>query len=80
IPSANTNIWNLEQDTVGTRLTNSRHCLADNGGAWVSFFGGNFNGDNGTIKYDQDVNGIMVGVDSKIDGNNAKWIVGAAAG
>ncbi|MBE9807331.1 autotransporter outer membrane beta-barrel domain-containing protein, partial [Escherichia coli] len=25
IPSANTNIWNLEQDTVGTRLTNSRH-------------------------------------------------------
>ena len=46
IPSANTNIWNLEQDTVGTRLTN----------------------------------GIMVGVDTKIDGNNAKWIVGAAAG
>ncbi|EPP8220289.1 autotransporter adhesin EhaB [Escherichia coli] len=80
IPSANTNIWNLEQDTVGTRLTNSRHGLADNGGAWVRYFGGNFNGDNGTINYDQDVNGIMVGVDTKIDGNNAKWIVGAAAG
>ncbi|EGM3806881.1 autotransporter adhesin EhaB [Escherichia coli] len=80
IPSANTNIRNLEQDTVGTRLTNSRHGLADNGGAWVSYFGGNFNGDNGTINYDQDVNGIMVGVDTKIDGNNAKWIVGAAAG
>ncbi|EFD9799656.1 TPA: autotransporter adhesin EhaB [Escherichia coli] len=80
IPSANTNIWNLEQDTVGTRVTNSRHGLADNGGAWVSYFGGNFNGDNGTINYDQDVNGIMVGVDTKIDGNNAKWIVGAAAG
>lgn len=80
IPSANTNIWNLEQDTVGTRLTNSRHGLADNGGAWVSYFGGNFNGDNGTINYDQDVNGIMVGVDTKMDGNNAKWIVGAAAG
>ncbi|EHJ4100004.1 TPA: autotransporter outer membrane beta-barrel domain-containing protein [Escherichia fergusonii] len=40
----------------------------------------NGNGDNGTINYDQDVNGIMVGVDTKIDGNNAKWIVGAAAG
>lgn len=66
IPSANTNIWNLEQDTVGTRLTNSRHGLADNGGAWVSYFGGNFNGDNGTINYDQDVNGIMVGVDTKL--------------
>lgn len=80
IPSANTNIWNLEQYTVGTRLTNSRHGLADNGGAWVSYFGGSFDGDNGTINYDQDVNGIMVGVDTKIDGNNAKWIVGAAAG
>ncbi|EHY6647822.1 autotransporter outer membrane beta-barrel domain-containing protein [Salmonella enterica] len=80
IPSANTNIWNMEQDTVGTRLTNARHGLADNGGAWVSYFGGNFNGDNGTINYDQDVNGIMVGVDTKVDGNNAKWIVGAAAG
>ncbi|HEE0087115.1 TPA: autotransporter outer membrane beta-barrel domain-containing protein [Citrobacter freundii] len=80
IPSANTNIWNLEQDTVGTRLTNARHRLVDNGGAWVSYFGGSFDADNGTINYDQDVNGIMVGVDSKIDGNNAKWIVGAAAG
>ncbi|MBY5256109.1 autotransporter outer membrane beta-barrel domain-containing protein [Citrobacter amalonaticus] len=80
IPSANTNTWNLEQDTVGTRLTNSRHGLADNGGAWVSYFGGGFSGDNGTINYDQDVNGIMVGVDTKVDGNNAKWIVGAAAG
>ncbi|ELM6924096.1 autotransporter outer membrane beta-barrel domain-containing protein [Citrobacter freundii] len=79
IPSANTNIWNLEQDTVGTRLTNARHGLVDNGGAWVSYFGGSFDADNGTINYDQDVNGIMVGVDSKIDGNNAKWIVGAAA-
>lgn len=80
IPSANTNTWNLEQDTVGTRLTNSRHGLADNGGAWVSYFGGGFSGDNGTINYDQDVNGIMVGVDTKVDGNNPKWIVGAAAG
>lgn len=80
IPSANTNTWNLEQDTVGTRLTNSRHGLADNGGAWVSYFGGGFSGDNGTINYDQDANGIMVGVDTKVDGNNAKWIVGAAAG
>jgi outer membrane autotransporter protein len=80
IPSANTNIWHLQQDTVGTRLTNGRHGLADQGGAWVSFFGGNFDGDNDVIKYDQDVSGIMVGVDTLIDGNNAKWTVGAAAG
>ncbi|EMF0716685.1 autotransporter adhesin EhaB [Citrobacter freundii] len=80
IPSANTNIWNLEQDTVGTRLTNARHGLADNGGAWVSYFGGSFDADNDTISYDQDVNGIMVGVDTKVEGNYAQWIVGAAAG
>ena len=79
IPSANTNVWNMQQDTLNNRLNTSRHGFEDNGGAWVSYFGGNFNGDNGPINYDQDVNGIMVGVDSKIDGNNAKWIVGAAA-
>ena len=79
IPSANTNIWNLQQDAVGTRLTNGRHGLRDQGGAWVSFFGGNVDGDNDVIKYDQDVSGIMVGVDTQIDGNSAKWTVGAAA-
>ncbi|MCP6559815.1 autotransporter outer membrane beta-barrel domain-containing protein, partial [Klebsiella pneumoniae] len=56
------------------------HGLADNGGAWGSYFGGSFNGDNSTIGYDQNVNGVMVGLDSKIDGNYAQWIVGAAAG
>lgn len=80
IPSANTNIWNLQQDAVGNRLTNSRHGLSDKGGAWVSYFGGNFDGDNGEINYDQDVNGVMVGLDTQIDGNNAKWILGGAAG
>lgn len=80
IPSANTNVWNLQQDTLATRLTNGRHGLADNGGAWVSYFGGGFNGDNGVINYDQDVSGIMVGVDSLVEGNVAKWTVGAAAG
>ena len=79
IPSANTNIWNLQQDTLSDRLTTARHGFEDNGGAWVSYFGGSFDGDNGTINYDQDVNGIMVGIDTKVDGNNAKWIVGAAA-
>ena len=61
IPSANANIWNLQQDTLSTRITNSRHGLTDNGGAWVSFFGGNLDGDNGIISYDQDASGIMVG-------------------
>lgn len=80
IPSANTNIWNLQQDALSNRLTNSRHGLADKGGAWVSYVGGNFDGDNGEINYDQDVNGIMVGLDTQIEGNNAKWVVGGAAG
>ncbi|NUU67712.1 autotransporter outer membrane beta-barrel domain-containing protein [Enterobacteriaceae bacterium BIT-l23] len=80
IPSANTNIWNLQQDTLDARLTNGRHGLMDNGGAWVSYLGGNFDANNGTIQYDQDVHGIMVGLDTLVDGNYAKWTVGAAAG
>ncbi len=79
IPSANTNIWNLQQDTLGNRLTHARHGLVDDGGVWVNYFGGNFDGGNDTINYDQDVNGIMVGLDTQIDGNYAKWTVGAAA-
>jgi outer membrane autotransporter protein len=80
IPSANTNIWNLEQDALATRLANGRHTPTDAGGAWVTYIGGGFSGDNGVLNYDQDVNGIMVGLDQQIDGNNAKWTVGAAAG
>lgn len=80
IPSANTNIWNLEQDTLATRLAQGRHTAGDTGGAWVSYFGGNYNADTHTLDYDQDVNGIMVGLDKQIDGNMAKWTVGAAAG
>ncbi|WBM69889.1 autotransporter adhesin EhaB [Buttiauxella sp. WJP83] len=80
IPSANTNIWNLEQDALATRLANGRHTAGDTGGAWVTYTGGGFSGDNGVLNYDQDVNGIMVGLDKQIDGNNAKWTVGAAAG
>lgn len=78
ISSANTNIWNLQQDTLGNRLTYARHGMVDNGGVWLSYFGGNFNGDNGVINYDQSVNGVMIGLDSQIDGNYAKWVVGGA--
>lgn len=80
IPSANTNIWNMQQDALGTRLSQSRHNATDSGGAWISYFGGQFSGNNGTINYDQKANGIMVGVDTKVDGDHAKWTVGAAAG
>ncbi|EOC1309121.1 autotransporter outer membrane beta-barrel domain-containing protein [Cronobacter dublinensis] len=56
IPSANTNIWNLEQDVLSTRLAQGRHSAADTGGAWVTYFGGNFNGDmdDRTGSVDQD--------------------------
>ncbi|NCH98374.1 autotransporter outer membrane beta-barrel domain-containing protein [Cronobacter malonaticus] len=80
IPSANTNIWNLEQDVLSARLAQGRHTPGDNGGAWVTYFGGNFNGDTGELSYDQDVNGLMVGLDKLVEGNNAKWMIGAAAG
>ncbi|OAT33751.1 putative flagellin structural protein [Buttiauxella brennerae ATCC 51605] len=81
IPSANTNIWNLEQDALATRLANGRHNPnGDTGGAWVTYIGGGFSGDNGVLNYDQDVSGIMVGLDKQIEGNSANWTIGAAAG
>ncbi|ECE5745378.1 autotransporter outer membrane beta-barrel domain-containing protein [Salmonella enterica subsp. salamae] len=82
IPSANTNIWNLEQDALANRLDNGRQAQngMDTGGAWISYIGGHFNADTDTLSYDQDVSGVMVGLDKSIDGNYAKWIVGAAAG
>lgn len=81
IPSANTNIWNLEQDALATRLANGRHTPnGDTGGAWVTYIGGGFSGDNGVLNYDQDVSGIMVGLDKQIEGNSANWTIGAAAG
>ncbi|MBJ8676834.1 autotransporter outer membrane beta-barrel domain-containing protein [Citrobacter freundii] len=81
IPSANTNTWNLEQDALASHLNNGRMNQngQDTGGAWVTYLGGNFQGDTNTLNYDQDVSGIMVGIDKAIQGNNANWIVGAAA-
>ncbi|WP_306586875.1 autotransporter outer membrane beta-barrel domain-containing protein [Hafnia paralvei] len=80
IPSANANIWHMEQDTLERRQTQTRDNAGDTGGAWVSYFGGHVNGDGGEINYDQDINGIMVGVDKVIDGNYANWLVGMSAG
>lgn len=81
IPSANTNIWNLEQDTLANRLDNGRNAQAkDTGGAWIAYTGGHFNADTNTLSYDQSVSGVMVGLDKQIEGNYAQWIVGAAAG
>ncbi len=52
-------------------LTQSRHGVAtDNGGhrgaalAWLNC------SDNGTISYDQMLSGVMVGLDSKLQGRN----------
>ncbi|XNM58460.1 hypothetical protein ACLK1S_02325 [Escherichia coli] len=54
--------------------------LAHNGSASVGSSVDNFNGDNGTINYDGMLTASWSVLNTKIDGNNAKWIVGAAAG
>ncbi|STQ74349.1 autotransporter outer membrane beta-barrel domain-containing protein [Hafnia alvei] len=80
IPSANANIWHMEQDTLERRQTQTRDSVGDAGGAWVSYFGGHVNADGGAVKYDQDINGVMIGVDKVIDGNYANWLIGMSAG
>lgn len=80
IPSANANIWHMEQDTLERRQTQTRDSVGDAGGAWVSYFGGHVNADGGAVNYDQDINGVMIGVDKVIDGNYANWLIGMSAG
>ena len=81
LPSSNAATWHMEQDTLENRMNSSRHTQGnDKGGVWVNYFGGQQNGDNGVIDYDQDVNGIMVGLDKVTEGGGERqWLVGMAA-
>lgn len=80
LPSANANVWHLEQDVLNGRQTATRHTQGDKGGVWANYLGSNIKGDNGTIDYNQDINGIMIGVDKIVEGGSADWLLGAAAG
>ena len=81
LPSSNAATWHMEQDTLSNRMDSSRHTQGvDKGGVWVNYFGGQQNGDNGVVDYDQDVNGIMVGLDKVTEGGgDRQWLVGMAA-
>lgn len=81
LPSSNAATWHMEQDTLSNRMDSSRHTQGDDkGGVWVNYFGGQQNGDNGVVDYDQDVNGIMVGLDKVTEGGgDRQWLVGMAA-
>lgn len=80
VPSANANVWHAEQDTLNARLNATRHTEGDKGGVWANYVGGNFKGDTNTLDYNQDINGIMVGVDKIVEGGNADWLLGMSAG
>ncbi len=81
LPSSNAATWHMEQDTLNNRMDSSRHTQGDDkGGVWVNYFGGQQNGDNGVVDYDQDINGIMVGLDKVTEGGDERqWLVGMAA-
>jgi outer membrane autotransporter protein len=81
LPSSNAATWHMEQDTLSNRMDSSRHTQGDDkGGVWVNYFGGQQNGDNGVVDYDQDINGIMVGLDKVTEGGgDRQWLVGMAA-
>ena len=81
LPSSNATTWHMEQDTLSNRLDSTRHTQGgDKGGVWVNYFGGHADTNNDVVDYDQDVNGIMVGVDSVTEGgSDREWLVGMAA-
>ncbi|MBS0970542.1 autotransporter outer membrane beta-barrel domain-containing protein [Nissabacter archeti] len=81
LPSSNASTWHMEQDTLDNRMDNVRHTAnQDKGGVWVNYFGGNLNTSNDVVDYDQDVNGVMVGLDKVVEGGGEReWLVGMSA-
>ncbi|MGR7464280.1 autotransporter outer membrane beta-barrel domain-containing protein [Klebsiella aerogenes] len=84
--AAAVNLWYDEEAALNRRMDNERR--SDNSGAsqgnrgvWGSYYGGNHRQqmNEASTSFDQDVNGFMVGADTRIDTSGGNWLVGFAA-
>ncbi|MEZ2603952.1 autotransporter outer membrane beta-barrel domain-containing protein [Kluyvera intermedia] len=84
--AAAVNLWYDEEAALNRRMDNERR--SDNSGAsqgnrgvWGSYYGGNHRQqmNEASASFDQDVNGFMVGADTRIDTSAGNWLVGFAA-
>lgn len=73
------NVATLETDALTQHMNASRHA-GDEGGVWVSYFGGKSkNTTSAGAKYKLDTNGVILGVDNLFDAKNGgSWLAGLA--
>ncbi|WP_075182463.1 autotransporter outer membrane beta-barrel domain-containing protein [Pantoea sp. 1.19] len=79
LQASQVSIANMETDALHQRLNASRHAN-DEGGVWASYFGGSeHNKTNSGAAYRVRTNGMMLGVDTRLDAQKGgNWLAGLA--
>lgn len=77
--AAPANVANLQADTLSARQDAVRLSENDKGGVWIQYFGGKQKHTTaGNASYDLDVNGVMLGGDTRFITEDGSWLVGVA--
>lgn len=79
LSAATANMANLQADTLSGRQDEARLSTTDNGGFWTRYYGGKQkNTTAGYAAYELDVNGVMLGGDTRINTEDGSWLAGVA--
>lgn len=79
IATAPANVANLQADTLSARQDAVRLSENDEGGVWIQYFGGKQKHTTaGNASYDLDVNGVMLGGDTRFMTEDGSWLAGVA--
>lgn len=77
--AAPANVANLQADTLSARQDAVRLSENDKGGVWIQYFGGKQKHTTaGNVSYDLDVNGVMLGGDTRFMTEDGSWLAGVA--
>ena len=77
--TAPANVANLQADTLSARQDAVRLSENDEGGVWIQYFGGKQKHTTaGNASYDLDVNGVMLGGDTRFMTEDGSWLAGVA--
>ncbi|HFO7368586.1 TPA: autotransporter outer membrane beta-barrel domain-containing protein, partial [Escherichia coli] len=77
--AAPANVANLQADTLSARQDAVRLSENDKGGVWIQYFGGKQKHTTaGNASYDLDVNGVMLGGDTRFMTEDGSWLAGVA--
>ncbi|MFY4536527.1 outer membrane autotransporter HyxB [Escherichia coli] len=77
--AAPANVANLQADTLSARQDAVRLSENDEGGVWIQYFGGKQKHTTaGNASYDLDVNGVMLGGDTRFMTEDGCWLAGVA--